>query len=153
MTTSTVQQLNRFVQNVILIQKSRLPSFLDNRFTEGGEVDSRTGRSLVPWSFLVLISVTGWVDPRVIVWLERLGKMKYQVTSSEIESDTFGYVAYYLNQQRCRVPLRRICPARKYTWRAPNSFMLLSCSLDPRRRRWHIPLKPPLKFKRLHDFL
>jgi hypothetical protein len=37
---------------------------------------SRPGRPLPPGKFLVLISVRCWVDPKAIVWLERLGKLK-----------------------------------------------------------------------------
>jgi hypothetical protein len=39
------------------------------------------GRLLPPGTFLVLISVRGWVDPRDIVRLEGLGKLKNPVTS------------------------------------------------------------------------
>jgi hypothetical protein len=42
-------------------EKSRLPHFLDNRLTDGGEVVSptRAGRPFPPGKFLVLISVRG----------------------------------------------------------------------------------------------
>jgi hypothetical protein len=51
-----------------------VPTFsLDNGLTDGGEVVSPTRRSLfTPSKFLVLISVRGLVDPRVIVRLEDL---------------------------------------------------------------------------------
>jgi hypothetical protein len=45
--------------------------------------------------FLVLISVRGWVDPRVIVWLEELGQLKSAMTSWWIEPATFKLVPYY----------------------------------------------------------
>jgi hypothetical protein len=43
-------------------ETSRLPHFLDNRFTDGGEVE--------------LISVEHRVDSRAIVWLEGLRQLK-----------------------------------------------------------------------------
>jgi hypothetical protein len=46
-------------------ERSRLPDFLDSRFTDGGEVLSLTRRPpFTPRRFLVLVSVKGWVDPR-----------------------------------------------------------------------------------------
>jgi hypothetical protein len=62
-----------------------------------------TGCSLPPGWFVVLISVRGWVDPRVIGWLEGLGQLKNPVTSSGIEPATFRLVADCLNQLRYRV--------------------------------------------------
>jgi hypothetical protein len=82
------------------------PTFsLDNRLTDGSKVVSLTRRSsFTPWRFLVLISVTDWVDPSVIVRLERLGKLK-ESTLSGREPPTFWLVAYCVNQLRCRMPL------------------------------------------------
>jgi hypothetical protein len=51
------------------------------------------GRPLPPGRFLVLVSVTGCVDPRTIVRLEGLGQLKNPMTLSKIESETFRLVA------------------------------------------------------------
>jgi hypothetical protein len=51
------------------------------------------GRPLPPGRFLVLISVSGGVDPRAIVRLEGLGQLKNPMNSSGIEPATFRLVA------------------------------------------------------------
>jgi hypothetical protein len=48
----------------------------------------RACRPLPPGTFLVLISVRGWVDTRLIVWLEGLGQSKKSVTPSWVELAT-----------------------------------------------------------------
>jgi hypothetical protein len=55
----------------------------------------RAGRPLAPGRFLILISVPGWVDPRVTVRLEGLGQLKNPMTSSGAESATFRLVAQW----------------------------------------------------------
>jgi hypothetical protein len=53
------------------------------------------GLAILPAArFLVFISTRGWVNPRAIVWMERLGKLEtYPVTTSGFEPATFLLVA------------------------------------------------------------
>jgi hypothetical protein len=78
-------------------ETSGLPHFLDNRLTDGGEVVSLTRRPPLPTGkFLVLISVRGSVDLRVIVRLEELDQLRKPITSWGIELVTFR--KYNINQ-------------------------------------------------------
>ena len=75
---------------------------------EGGKVVSLTHRRLFFFYpqeiFPVLISIRGWVDPRVIVRPEGLCQWKIPVTPSGIETATFRLVAQCLNRLRYGVP-------------------------------------------------
>jgi hypothetical protein len=58
----------------------------------------RASRALSQVIFLILISVTGWVDPRPLILLEALGTLKNPIMSLGIELASFRLVAKCRNK-------------------------------------------------------
>jgi hypothetical protein len=84
------------------------------------------GRTLPPEKFLVLIYITGWIDPRVILRLEELGHLEYPMTSSGIETGTIRLVRRIVGEQ---VPNSVTCRKQqgRDTHRCGRNGALVSC--------------------------
>jgi hypothetical protein len=96
----------------------------------------RAGRPLPPWRFLIFISVRGWVDPRAIVRLEWLSKLKKISNFIGNRTHDLSVEAHCLNKLRYGVP-----PV-KVTW----LLFWVPALLDPLERYSldHWTLRPQL---------
>jgi len=85
-------------------RRLRLPEFQENRHMKAVILSAlRTGRLCPQVTCLVLISVTGWVDPRAIARPEGIRQWKIPMTPLEIDPATKLLAAQCSNQPQHQV--------------------------------------------------
>jgi hypothetical protein len=98
----------------------RLPYFLDTQLTDGDEVSLTWRLCLTSQEdSLVVISVRSLVNPRAILLLEGLSKLKIPNDLFGIKTATFWLIALQLKQLLYCVslPSRRLCPNHQpWSW-------------------------------------
>jgi hypothetical protein len=96
---------------------------------------SRAGRPLSSGRFLILISVRGWVDPRVIIRLEGLRQLKNPTVSSGIESATFWLVALFNYATACPTGIEMVL--QKQLFRIPVVLKTFKSAKIPQTDFFH----------------
>ena len=108
-------------------RKIRFPYFM-TMAQDGGKVSLTHRPSLPQEIYQVLISVSGWVDPRAIVWPVGLCHWKIPMTPSGIEPATCRFVAWCLNHYATARLQRKFGISCKYQWHF-ELFVLISLNL------------------------
>jgi hypothetical protein len=114
-------------------QKDKAPRFQGNRHMKVVRLWTLRTDSLYPQEiFLVLISATGWVDPRALVWPEGLCQWKFPITPSGNQTRDFWLVQQCVNQLRHRSVQHNMhflpWANRFYTSLIMNLYSIKTCS-------------------------
>ena len=96
-------------------KKVEAPRFQDNWCMKVARLSALcTSHLYPPGNILVLIVVTGWVNPRATVWLEEFCQWKIPMTPSGMEPMTFQLVVQCLKKVCHQVPSYYMVATNKY---------------------------------------
>jgi hypothetical protein len=111
----------------------------------------RADRSLLPWRFLVFISIRGWVEHSEEVWLEGLDELKNPMSSSRLAPATLQP----LNSSWTRHPWCMVIVSFTIQWRRVNCGCYLKWNYGRRFSwcSWSRDLPSGWWIPRLSDFM
>ena len=120
-----------------MLQKVETPIISRQSAHEGDNVVCHAHRPLLSQeTFLVLLSVRGWVDLRAILRPEGLCQRKIPITPIGCRTPTFRLVAQGLNQMRHRVPPSSLWGFNAVWWTTPFLWIMTPCQWVTGSRRF-----------------